>query len=92
MSAVERDYSGRLDDLALAAYRSGLISLGKLADLSGTDAAKVFEARPVAGNHASLADLFLLLSHRAVGCSVRLIRSAQRPLAARLRDSWSASA
>jgi predicted HTH domain antitoxin len=34
--AVERVYVVRLDELALVAYRNGLISLGKLAELSGT--------------------------------------------------------
>jgi predicted HTH domain antitoxin len=38
--AVERAYSGGLDELALAAYRNGIISLGKLADMSGTNPAQ----------------------------------------------------
>jgi predicted HTH domain antitoxin len=35
--AVERIYAPRLDELALVAYRNGLISLGKLAELSGNN-------------------------------------------------------
>ena len=38
--AVERVYVVRLDELALVAYRNGLISLGKLAELSGSDPAR----------------------------------------------------
>lgn len=38
--AVERAYTVRLDEPVLAAYRNGLISLGKLAELSGTDPAR----------------------------------------------------
>jgi predicted HTH domain antitoxin len=41
--AVERAYFPRLDDLALAAYRNGLISVGKLAEVSGTDPAGALE-------------------------------------------------
>ncbi len=35
--AVERAYFPRLDEAALIAYRNGLISLGKFAEVSGTD-------------------------------------------------------
>jgi predicted HTH domain antitoxin len=41
--AVDRIYAPRLDDLALVAYRNGLISLGKLADLSGTNPTRALE-------------------------------------------------
>ena len=37
--AVERSCGVRIDELALAAYRNGLISIGKLAEISGTDPA-----------------------------------------------------
>ncbi len=37
--AGERAYAVRVDELALGVYRNGLISLGKLAELSGTDPA-----------------------------------------------------
>jgi predicted HTH domain antitoxin len=41
--AVERAYFARLEDLALVAYRNGLISLGKLAEVSGTNPARALE-------------------------------------------------
>jgi predicted HTH domain antitoxin len=41
--AVEGTYFARLNDLALAAYRNGVISLGKLAELSGTDPSRALE-------------------------------------------------
>ena len=41
--AVERTYFARLDEPALAAYRNGLISLGKLAELSGTNPAEALD-------------------------------------------------
>jgi len=41
--AVEETYFARLDDLALAAYRNGVISLGKLAELSGADPTRTLE-------------------------------------------------
>lgn len=41
--AVERAYFVGLDDLALVAYRNGLISLGKLAEISGTDPARALD-------------------------------------------------
>ena len=41
--AVERAYFARLDEAALAAYRNGLISLGKLAQVSGTNLAQALE-------------------------------------------------
>lgn len=44
--AVERAYFVRLDELALAAYRNGLISLGKLAEVSGTDPARAMAHWP----------------------------------------------
>ena len=42
-AAVERTYFPDLDELALAAYRNGLISLGKLAELSGTSPAQAID-------------------------------------------------
>ncbi len=42
-SAVEKVYFVRLDEIALEAYRNGLISLGKLAELSGTNPIKALE-------------------------------------------------
>jgi predicted HTH domain antitoxin len=41
--AVERAYFIRLDELALVAYWNGLISLGKLAELSGTDPTRALD-------------------------------------------------
>ena len=41
--AVERLYAPRLDELALAAYRNGLIGLGKLAELSGSDPTRALD-------------------------------------------------
>lgn len=41
--ALERAYFPRLDEVALTAYRNGLISLGKLAQLSGSDPARTLE-------------------------------------------------
>ncbi len=41
--AVERAYVVRLDEMALVAYRNGLISLGKLAGFSGTDPARALD-------------------------------------------------
>ena len=41
--AVEGTYFARLDELALAAYRNGVISLGKLAELSGTDLSRALD-------------------------------------------------
>jgi predicted HTH domain antitoxin len=41
--AVERTYFAEPDALALAAYRNGLISLGKLAELSGTSPAQAID-------------------------------------------------
>jgi len=41
--AVERLYAPRLDELSLLAYRNGLISLGKLAELSGTDPTRALD-------------------------------------------------
>ncbi len=41
--AVERAYFARLEELALVAYRNGLISLGKLAEISGTNPARALE-------------------------------------------------
>jgi predicted transcriptional regulator len=41
--AVERAYFVELDDFALAAYRNGLISHGKLAEISGTDPARALD-------------------------------------------------
>lgn len=42
-SALEKVYFTRLDEIALEAYRNGLISLGKLAELSGTNPIKTLE-------------------------------------------------
>lgn len=41
--AVERTYAPQLDELAVAAYRNGLIGLGKLAELSGTDPTRALD-------------------------------------------------
>ena len=43
LQAVERLCAPRLDKLALAAYRNGLISLGKLAELSGSDPTRALD-------------------------------------------------
>jgi predicted HTH domain antitoxin len=41
--ALERIYAPRLDEVAMVAYRNGLISLGKLAELSGTNPAHALD-------------------------------------------------
>lgn len=41
--AVEHTYFVGLDDLALVAYRNGLISLGRLAEISGTNPARALD-------------------------------------------------